>query len=99
MQRDDIQHLATLARVRLSDEEMIAFASDMDSILGYVDHVKKLSLGEREAVVPPHANPLRDDVSTHEPGTYSDRIIAAFSKKVGRHALVKRILGTDHDAA
>ena len=70
-----------------------SFATNMDSILGYVDHVKKLSLGEREAIVPPHPNPLRDDVRTHEPGTYSDDIIAAFPKKVGRLALVKRILG------
>lgn len=93
MQIEEVKHLAALSRVTLTEEEIASFASDMDSILGYVDHVKKLSLGEREAIVPPHPNPLRDDVVTNEGGTYSDAIIAAFPKKVGRHALVKRILG------
>jgi aspartyl-tRNA(Asn)/glutamyl-tRNA(Gln) amidotransferase subunit C len=99
MKIEDVQHLATLSRIALTDEELSAYAAEMDSILEYVDHVKKLSLGEREAVVPPHPNPLREDVPTHAPGTYSVDIIAAFPKSVGRHALVKRILGNSHDPA
>lgn len=93
MQIEEVKHLAALSRITLTEEEIASFATNMDSILGYVDHVKKLSLGEREAVVPPHPNPLRADEPTHEPGTFSDDIIAAFPKKVGRLALVKRILG------
>jgi aspartyl/glutamyl-tRNA(Asn/Gln) amidotransferase C subunit len=93
MNIDEVRTLAALARIHLTDEEATTFAAEADAILGYVDHVKSLSLGEREAVVSRHVNPLRADISTHEAGIFSDDIIAAFPKKAGRHALVKRILG------
>jgi aspartyl/glutamyl-tRNA(Asn/Gln) amidotransferase C subunit len=89
---EDIRHLATLARIKLSDEEERAYAMDADSILGYIDHIRQLALGDREPKVYPEANPLRDDVVTDEPMRYVAAIHDAFPKKSGDHLLVKRIL-------
>jgi aspartyl-tRNA(Asn)/glutamyl-tRNA(Gln) amidotransferase subunit C len=98
MKTEDVQHLATLARLHLSEHELATFGVEADAILGYIDHIKGLALGEREPVLPVHTNPLRDDVTTHAPGTYSDAIVAAFPKRAGRYALVKKILNTTNDA-
>lgn len=96
MKREDITHLARLARIRLSEDEISSFAKDADDILAYVAQVTELSFGERKPIVPPHANPLRADVATHEPGAYTDAVLEAFPKRVGRHALVKKILSNDN---
>lgn len=96
MKKEDIQHLARLSRISLSENEIESFSKEADAILGYVDQIKELSFGERKAIVPPHANPLRDDVATHEPGAYTDAILEAFPKRVGRYALVKKILSNDN---
>jgi aspartyl/glutamyl-tRNA(Asn/Gln) amidotransferase C subunit len=98
MKTEDVQHLATLARLHLTDEELVSFGAEADAILGYIDHIKGLALGEREPILPVHTNPLRDDATTHAPGTYSDVIVAAFPKSSGRYALVKKILNTTNDA-
>ncbi|MFM2374414.1 MAG: hypothetical protein RLZZ234_409 [Candidatus Parcubacteria bacterium] len=94
----DIQHLATLSRLYLTDTEQASFAIEADAILGYIDHVKGLALGEREPVLPVHVNPLRDDARTHEPGAYTEAIVTAFPKRAGQYALVKKILNTTNDA-
>ncbi len=96
MTKEEIQHLARLSRIHLSEKEIESFAQEADAILGYVDQIKELSFGERKPVVPPHQNPLRDDVVTHTPGAYTDAILDAFPKRVGRYALVKKILSNDN---
>jgi aspartyl-tRNA(Asn)/glutamyl-tRNA(Gln) amidotransferase subunit C len=98
MNRTDIQHLATLSRLHLTEDELTTFATEADAILGYIDHIKGLALGEREPVLPPHVNALRDDAITHAPGTYTEAIVSAFPKREGRYALVKKILNTNNDA-
>ena len=37
----DIEHLATLARIRLTEEERTALRTEVESIIGYVDQLKK----------------------------------------------------------
>ena len=96
MKTEEIIHLASLARIRLTSDEIASFAKDADQILAYVAQVKELSFGERKPIVPPHANPLRDDVATHKPGIYTDAILEAFPQRVERYALVKKILANDN---
>ena len=40
--------------------------------------------------------PLRDDIATHEPGYFTDDILASLPKRSGRFALVKKILSNDN---
>jgi len=95
MERKDIEHLALLSRLSLTEEEIERFGRESDAILAYVDAVKEMALEPRAPEVGVHVNPLRDDVVTNEPGSYTEALLEALPKRVGRHALVKRIISAD----
>lgn len=98
MEKEDILHLAALSRLRLSDEEVERFKTESAAILGYVDEVQSIALAPRPPVVGALVNPLRADEPTHEPGAYTETLLNALPKRVGQHALVKRILTTEDEA-
>jgi aspartyl-tRNA(Asn)/glutamyl-tRNA(Gln) amidotransferase subunit C len=63
MTREEVERIAHLARLRLSQEEAEAMASDLESILGYVELLGTLDTGEVEPTshVIPLVTPLRED--------------------------------------
>jgi aspartyl-tRNA(Asn)/glutamyl-tRNA(Gln) amidotransferase subunit C len=93
--RDDVAKLAKLARLALTDDELDAFAGQLDSILGYVGAIQAVDV----TGVTPTGNPLRDvnvtrpdDVS---PGlTQQQALAGAPSADDGRFA-VPQILGEE----
>jgi aspartyl-tRNA(Asn)/glutamyl-tRNA(Gln) amidotransferase subunit C len=61
--REQVLHVARLARLRLSDEEVTTMASELSSILGHIETISQLDL---EGVAPTThvvevANALRPD--------------------------------------
>jgi len=51
LDKKQLRHLANLARVGLSDEELEKLMDDLNSILGYVDEINKLkSMSQYEVV-------------------------------------------------
>lgn len=63
IERDEVHHIATLSRLRLTDDEARDFAGDLSTIL---DHIGKLSEVDIEGVEPTShviqlENVLRDD--------------------------------------
>lgn len=94
MEKTDIQHLAGLVRIRLTDEEAESIAAECDSILSYVAQVKEISAGVSSAPsAGPHKNVLREDMETNESGFYSETLLAAVPNREGRYVRVKKILG------
>ena len=86
--------LASLARLKLSDEEAEHLSHEFESILQYVGEVKAVS-GTGKSLSPenfPGRNVMRDDVSTHEPGAYSEVLLAAAPAREGQYVKVKKIL-------
>jgi aspartyl-tRNA(Asn)/glutamyl-tRNA(Gln) amidotransferase subunit C len=64
--REEIEHVARLARLELTDEEKETFTNQMDAILAYVDKLKEL---DTEGIVPtshavPMENAFREDLVT-----------------------------------
>ena len=60
----DVEHVARLARLELSQEDKTLFASQMGAILGYVEKLKEL---DTEGIIPtshavPMENAFREDV-------------------------------------
>jgi aspartyl-tRNA(Asn)/glutamyl-tRNA(Gln) amidotransferase subunit C len=89
----DIEKLAELSRVAISPEEKEAFRKDMDSILGYVDQVQKVSANlseEKKAGI--LRNVMREDSNPHESGIYTETLISAAPKREGNYLKVKKIL-------
>ena len=63
MTREEVERIAHLARLRLSQEEAAEMASQLESILGYVELLGTLDTSQVEPTshVIPLATPMRED--------------------------------------
>jgi len=98
MKKEDIKHLATLSRIRLSDDELAHFESELSSIMAYVSEVSKMAADESEAAPAVGAvyNVFRTDKITNQPNEYTEDIMAEMPHTNGRFLSVKKILQTDN---
>jgi len=69
--REQVEHVARLARLALSDQELDALTVEMDAILGYVEKLDEL---DTEHIVPtahavPMENAFREDTVRPSLGT------------------------------
>ncbi len=94
MEKKDVEHLAKLSRIAITDTEAESLAEDMTSILGYVGEIEKITGSKtKEKAVGPLHNVFREDKDPHEPGIYSDDLIDSMPETDGRYLKVKKILG------
>lgn len=61
---EDVAHVARLARLHLSDEELTTFTGQLDAVLGHAADVEALDLDDVAPTSHPYplTNVLRDDV-------------------------------------
>ncbi|CRZ15215.1 Asp-tRNA(Asn)/Glu-tRNA(Gln) amidotransferase subunit GatC [Mycolicibacterium neworleansense] len=91
--RDEVAHLARLARLALTDDELDSYAGQLDAILGHVSQIQSVDVTGVEAT----DNPLKD-VNVSRPDvvmpclTQDEALAAAPRAEDGRFA-VPRILG------
>ncbi|MCA9365820.1 aspartyl/glutamyl-tRNA amidotransferase subunit C [Candidatus Kaiserbacteria bacterium] len=96
MEREDILQLGSLARIKLSDEEVDAFSKEINDIIGYVSTVQSIAADSEQGVIRGnHFNIFREDKITNEPNQYTDDILAAMPDTDGRFMKVKKILSQD----
>ena len=97
MKKEEIQHLAALARIRLSDEEVTQFETELSSIVQYVSAVQSLASDEdaSEPELGVRYNVFRKDEVTNEPDQYTDAALQEMPQTSGRFMEVKKILKTD----
>ncbi len=89
----DVRHVATLARLALSDEQITTLQHELSSILGHIDEIQKLDLADVE----PTAHPL-DIVNvtrTDEPkrGLSQEQALANAPESAEGAFLIPRIVG------
>lgn len=91
--RDEVAHLARLARLALTDDELDSFAGQLDAILGHVGRIQSVDVTGVEAT----GNPLKDvNVSRPdvvEPCLTQDEALAAAPRAEDGRFAVPRILG------
>lgn len=96
MTKEDILHLGTLARIKLSDEEVAVLEKEITAILEYVSAVDAVvpdgSLEKKTGAV---FNVFREDEITCEPGSYTEAILAEMPERDGQYLKVKKILNPD----
>jgi len=100
MQLADIKKLTDLARIDMSEEEMIEIAKDFDSILAYVSQVQEASklISEKKNTSEKNSedyfshNVMREDEVTNKPGEYTEKIIANMPEMQDEYLKVKQIL-------
>ena len=75
--QDIITHIAELARIKLSEEEIVGFVKKQQAVLEYIAQLQRVATHtlshERRININP--NPVRPDVITHMPSTSSLRIL------------------------
>lgn len=90
--KKEIEKLAALSRLSLTDEEKEKYLTEMESILGYIDMLKKVSLKNDGPIMTRNRNVMRDDNGAHETGIYTDKLLALSPKRNGDYVEVKKIL-------
>jgi aspartyl-tRNA(Asn)/glutamyl-tRNA(Gln) amidotransferase subunit C len=91
--RDEVAHLARLARLALTDDELDSYAGQLDAILGHVSQIQAVDV----TGVEPTDNPLKDvnvfrsDVV--EPCLTQEQALAEAPKSAEGRFAVPRILG------
>jgi len=93
--RADVEHVAQLARLALSEAEIVSLTEELGAIVGYAAQVSALDTND----VPPTAHPLpvvnvfRPDVA--RPGLPRDEVLAAAPEAQENRFRVPRILGEE----
>ena len=93
MNPQDIENLAKLARMELSEAEKASLASDMKNILAFVDQIKEADISmEAEGRLGPVYNVFRSDENPHETGIHTEALVSAAPDREGDFVKVKKIL-------
>lgn len=87
----DIQALATLARVELTDDEARVLTGEVSGILGFVERVQEVPLAKEVHTSGLH-NVTRADTDAHESGAFSEPLLSVAPKRAGDAVVVKQVL-------
>lgn len=90
--KEEIQKLATLSQLKLSDGEIDALTGEFGAILGYVAELNTLARDTPPAAKEAVRNVFRDDTVPHEKGIYTDALLKEAAEKEGKYIQVKKIL-------
>lgn len=90
MEIKDIENLANLAKIELSEEEKRSLLKDLDGILAYVKQVSEADIGETEAEYPVK-NVWRED-EAEEWGFDKESALSQFPDSQDGFLKVKKIL-------
>ena len=95
--KKEIEHLAGLARIEISDTEVEKLEHEFDAILDYVNQLDEIAAGDtkEEKAVGVHYNVFREDIDPHEPGIYTEKLLNAAPKHDKAYVSVKKILKDD----
>ncbi|MHB1769865.1 MAG: Asp-tRNA(Asn)/Glu-tRNA(Gln) amidotransferase subunit GatC [Minisyncoccota bacterium] len=90
---EEVKKLAALARISISDKELVKFTSEFDAILAYVGQLEALTIAQSSArEKPPLRNVMRADGEPHKGGAYTEKLAAQFPAREGDALLVKQII-------
>lgn len=89
--KEEVEHLAKLARIELLSNEVENFTYEIESILKYVGQIKEVS-GDTEKANPKLRNVMREDVVTNNSGEYTEQILNNAPFREGNYLKVKKIL-------
>lgn len=90
----DIEKLASLARIEISETEKSAFAQEIDAILGYVAQLNTVSASvlQEDIVAPSHRNQVREDVSHSDTNPNPEILVTMAPQSEDGMVKVKKIL-------
>lgn len=99
LSESDVRHVALLARLALTDEQVERFRDDLNSILSHIDAIQKLHLEEVEPTAHPLAvlNVMRADVV--KPCLPRELALKNAPETDGSAFVIPQIVGAEEDNA
>lgn len=92
----DLEHLATLARIELTDADKQSLVREFDSILGYVDQLKKVKVDmDAAGRVGAVRNVTRADIAAPVSPDDRELLLAEAPHREGDFIAVKKIIAQD----
>lgn len=88
----DVEHLAGLARITVSDTEKELLRNDLEGILSYVSQVTEVTTELGVSSVGELRNVMREDVDPHAPGIFTEDILKQAPTREGNKISVKKIM-------
>ncbi len=89
----DIEHLAKLARIELTEEEKKSLLKEVDPILGYVSQIKEVvSTLSEEKRAGENRNVMREDSDPNKTGSNTEEIVKNMPDSKDNYLKVKKIL-------
>ena len=96
MKKEDITHLASLARIKLTPEEEAKFPDELSAIVSYVSVVSDIAAdGAVAPTLGVRHNVFRADEVTNQPDEFTEALLAEMPATKGRFMEVKKILHTE----
>ncbi len=92
----DIEKLATLSRIKVTDSEKADLAKDIGSVLKYIDQIKEAT-GDMDSTPIPGAvhNVYREDIVKDSSPEERERLLAEAPQREGDFVAVKKIIAQD----
>ncbi len=87
----DVNKLAALARIRLSEDEKASLSKEFEGILKYVDQIQEVKVSDEM----PHytlRNVFRQDSDANVSGACTETLLSASPDRQGDYFKVKKIL-------
>ncbi|MBI5798781.1 MAG: Asp-tRNA(Asn)/Glu-tRNA(Gln) amidotransferase subunit GatC [Candidatus Yonathbacteria bacterium] len=88
----DVEHLAGLARIAVSDSEKEVLRHDLEEILAYVSQVTEVTAELSAPTAGELRNVMRADENPHEAGIFTEDILNQAPSREGNRISVKKIL-------
>jgi len=94
--KQKVEHLASLARIKLSEEDKRVFMKEFDRILDYISELND-QRGEASLTLarPRLANIARKDTVKNTSGDDRERLLREVPRKEGEFVAVKKIIAQD----
>jgi len=90
--KEEVQKLATLARVSVEDAELEQFTHEFDAILEYIGQLEGMSISNEKEEKPFLRNVMRVDDKPHTTGAYTEKIVEQFPASENTALAVKQII-------
>lgn len=91
--RDEVAHLATLARLALTDEELDQYANECSAVFGAIEALRSVAIDDvpETCQVTGLEDVLRDDVAVPCDPAVRSALIGCFPERVGNLLRVKAV--------
>ena len=89
----DVERLAALARISVSENEKESLAREMSDIVDFVSQVQEISESTERTLE--HVNSMREDGVPHEGGLYTEDLLKSAANTKGNNIVVPKIISND----